>query len=189
MTSKTILVTSLATLFVVSMVMSASADAPTWQHVTSSSVTTKNVNTSILSVTTEDSVPKNTSDLGGFGWFYTSGPDTAFGITTHDLDLDEDGKNDVIDSLQNKNGWHAHNVKLGEAACVTEISDAPTSGISIEGTSVKVNVRNSVLTGSLDTTSDSATGFRITTDESCPVTIIDGAPNGLGLRLQLEPHS
>jgi len=82
---------------------------------------------------------------------------SSFVITAHNADLNDDGKNDVRDSKQKKDGWHAHNVVLGgplplpapiSTFCVISISDAPKSGISIQGTNIKVNVKNFAITRS-----------------------------------------
>jgi len=142
------------------MIVPAMAAGPeTWQHVTSSSVNSKNSQTSVLSVTASDNIPRHTSVLGGFAWIYASGPNTAIVATSH---------SGVRDSGQNPDGWHAHNVQLGSAgsnsdACITGLSDANV-GLSIHGNTISMNVRNSELTGTL---SNGAAAFTIVPDTGC----------------------
>lgn len=144
--------------------------ASSWQHVVSSSVTTKNDQTTTLSVTASDSIPRHTDVLGGFAWIYAGGPNTVFVAVTH---------NGVRDSLQNPDGWHAHNVQLdfgaspNTAACITGLSDANV-GLSIQGNTLNVNARNSELTGAF--IPGAATAFTIVPDSGCTVT-------GLGVNL------
>lgn len=164
------LIYSLVAIIAASTISIATA---TYLEIVDAGVSPKNSQTTQLTITTTDDVPKRTTDLAGFAWLYENGPNTAFAITTHNADVDEDGKNDVRDSHQNPDGWHAHNVVLaggtGQSTfCVTEIFDAPTSGISISGDSIKVNVRNSVLTGELSSTS---AAFNIIVDQDCPITV------------------
>lgn len=141
-----------------------------WQHVVSSSVTSNNDQTTRLSVTASDVIPRHTSVLGGFAWLYAGGPNTAFVAVTH---------SGVRDSLQNPDGWHAHNVQLAfnaspnTAACITGLSDA-NAGLSIQGNTLDVNVRNSELTGTF--APGEATAFTIVPDQGCVVT-------GLGVNL------
>ena len=105
MNTKIIIGASLAAVFAVFMITPAMATGPeTWQHVVSSSVNSKNTQTSVLSVTAADKIPIQTGVLGGFAWLYADGPNTAIVATSH---------NGVRDSAQNPDGWHAHNVQLG----------------------------------------------------------------------------
>jgi hypothetical protein len=149
-------------------------------------VADKNKNTKTLSLTASDVVPKHTTELAGFAWLYDgfNPEDTevdAVGITIHDADLNGDGKNDVIDSLQKKSGWHLHNFILAPPAdvegasvdlCVATIVDAPTAGISIQGADVKVNVKNSAL---LDDLAIGAVAFAIVVDPiGCAATVPTG---------------
>jgi hypothetical protein len=134
--------------------------AASWQGVTSSSITPKNDQTTTLSVTATDTVPIHTDVLGGFAWIYSGGPDTAFVVVTH---------NGVRDSNQNPDGWHVHNVMLGgpgtvSAACIVSVSPDTTAGISIQGDTINVNVRNSELTSSL---SGATVAFSIVGDPGC----------------------
>ena len=169
-----------------------------WQDIVETSVFVDQKNQiTKLSLSTEDTIPKNTDELAGFAWLYDNGPNIAFAITIHDADLNGDGKNDVRDSLQNPNGWHAHNVVLAtppEGAdenttfCIAEISDAPNAGISFatQGTDVTVNIRNSQLTGDL---SGTAAAFSIVVDPACPITIPTTSvvpPNGLPLGIAVH---
>jgi len=164
-----------------------------WQDIVPDSVSVnENVQTTKLSLSAADTIPISTDELAGFAWLYDGSPNTAFAITIHDADLDADGKNDVRDSLQNPDGWHAHNVILASppedadestTLCIEEISDAPNSGISFSepGTDVTVNVRNSQLTGNF---TGAAVAFSIVVDPACPVTFPTEdvvPPNGLTL--------
>ena len=182
MTKKILLGISFATVFVVSIMMVPALAHLPWQGVLADSVTSKNANTSILSVTAPAAVPKKTSALAGFAWLYSpGGPNGAFAITTHNAgNVNGDSSeppNDVRDSTQNPDGWHAHNVNLGAGAgaasfCVTAIVDAPNVGIGIKGSQVDVQVRNSILTGTLSTIS---AAFDIIIEPACPITAGTGS--------------
>ena len=168
------------------------------RHCVDGSVSVNEKNQTIkLSLSAADTIPRNTDELAGFAWLYADGSNTAFAITIHDADLNNDGKNDVRDSLQNPNGWHGHNVILAAPPedtdenttfCIAEISDAPNAGISFakQGTEVTVNVRNSQLTGDI---SDTAAAFSIVVDVACPITVptVDVVPPG-GLPLGIAVH-
>ena len=199
---------SLVAVVAVSM-MGISYAVPGWLNVVvgSGEVVEKNSKTTTLLLNTTSAVDRKKSELAGFGWLYDGalpllGTDDdlvdAFGITIHDLDLDMDGKNDVVDSLQNKQGWHGHNFKFGtvqnNVLCVKEIVDAPTSGISFdEDTYVaKVNVRNSELLAPI---TDTAVAYEIVTEALCPITIPTadiGLPapysGGLPLAIDVQPN-
>jgi len=204
MTNKVILGVTLSALLEASVVGMAAA-VPDWLGVVPASggVLDKNTKTKQLTLTTTDAVDRKTIALAGFGWIYDEAVIPldddivdAFGITTHNLDLDGDGKNDVVDSLQNKNGWHAHNFKFGLVSisssthlCVKEITDASTAGISFDADTklAKVNVQNSDLTGTI---TDSAVAYEIVTDDDCPVTIpttLVVPPDGLKLAIAIQP--
>ena len=202
--TKTILGLTMAVVFAASVTGVAFA-AASWVGASGGDADMKNKNTWLLTVNALDNVPRNTSELAGFAWLYESfnlddDEVDAFGITIHDADLNGDGKNDVRDSLQNKEGWHGHNFVLvagaGDATlCVAEIADAPTSGIAIKGDSVKVNVRDSVLADSLQ--DDTAVGYAIIVEPACGATVptadvVDpeilndlGLPDGLPLGIVL----
>ena len=160
MNTKIIFGASLAAVFAVFMIAPAMATGPeTWQHVVSSSVNSKNTQTSVLSVSAAGSIPIRTGVLGGFAWIYADGPNTAIVATTH---------SGVRDSGQNPDGWHAHNVQLGSAgqnsdACIVGLSDA-NLGLSIHGKTLSMSVRNSELTGTL---SNNAAAFTIVPDTGC----------------------
>lgn len=204
MNSKTILGLTMTVAFVASITGVAFATA-SWVGASGGDAEMKNKNTWILTVSALDDVPRKTTQLAGFAWLYDSFDPSddqvdAFGITVHDADLNGDGKNDVRDSLQNKEGWHGHNFVLVAGAgaatlCVAEIADAPTSGIAINGNEVKVNVRDSVLADSLQ--DDTAVGYEIIVEPACGATvptadvvnpeILDdlGLPDGLPLGIVL----
>ena len=160
MNAKIIFGASLAAVFAVFMIAPAMATgAETWQHVVSSSVNSKNPQTSVLSVSAADSIPTHTGVLGGFAWIYAGGPNTAIVAATH---------SGVRDSIQNPDGWHAHNVQLGPGgqnsdACIVGLSDANV-GLSIQGNTLSMSVRNSELTGTL---SNTAAAFTIVPDAGC----------------------
>ncbi|MEO9277261.1 MAG: hypothetical protein ABI340_05745 [Nitrososphaera sp.] len=167
MTKKILLGISLAAVFAVFMIVPVMA-AESWQHVESSSVTS-NGKTSTLSVVAADQIPHQTSTLGGFAWVYADGPNTVFVATSH---------TGVRDSTQNPDGWHTHNVNLafgastGSDACITGLSDT-NAGLSINGDTLSVHVRNSELTGPLSST---AVAFTIVPDPGC-------AGTGLGVNV------
>src|SRR5260370_18653836 len=160
MTSK-ILLATIATVLTASIILPAMAIsfAP-WQIVSSSSVTAIGSQVTQASVTAAAPIPIQSSVLGGFAWFYASGPNTVFAATTH---------NGVRDSNQNPNGWHVHNVQLttGTAtstACIAGVSSDTTAGLSIQGDAMKVNVHDSELSGPL---TGSAVAFSIVVDSGC----------------------
>ncbi|HJU14065.1 MAG TPA: hypothetical protein VJ792_06365 [Candidatus Nitrosotalea sp.] len=171
MISKLVLGAITAAVLAALVISPAMATGPaSWQHVVSSSVTAKNGQTSTLGVVAADNIPRHTDVLGGFAWVYASGsPNTVFVAVTH---------NGVRDSTQNPDGWHTHNVNLafgaspGSNACITGLADT-NAGLSIQGNTLSVNVRNSELTGSL---TNSAVAFTIVADPGC-------AGTGLGVDL------
>lgn len=169
MTSKKV-IAAIAVLALTASVMAPAmaTSFASWQKVTSGNVVPQNSQTTKLTLVAADAVPRHTSVLGGFAWIYASGPNTAFAVTTH---------NGVRDSNQNPDGWHAHNVLLASGtgnsdACIAGVSDDTTAGISIQGNTLTVNVRNSTFTGSL---SGSAVAFSIQGDNGCS--------SGLGIKL------
>lgn len=169
MTNK-ILVTAIIGAVLALVTTGSAFAAASWQHVVSSSVTPKNDQTTTLSVTAADTIPRHTDVLGGFAWIYLSGPNTVFVAVTH---------NGVRDSNQNPDGWHSHNVQLAfgaspnTKACIVGLSNANV-GISIQGSTLNVNARNSELTGTF--VPGGATAFTIVPDTGCTVT-------GLGVNL------
>ena len=170
MTLKNIFVASLVVALTAFMITPAMATGPaSWQHVTYSSVTPKNSQTSLLIAVASDNIPKHTDVLGGFAWFYSSGSNQVFVAVTH---------NGVRDSDQNPDGWHAHNVQLvagestGSDACITKLSDANV-GLTLGTNQIEVKVRNSELTGTL---SGAAVAFTIVSDPGC-------TESGLGVNI------
>jgi len=180
MNTKTIL--GLSVLAVLAVSVTGAAYAASWVGASGGDAEMKNKKTWVLTATALDKVPRQTGELAGFGWLYTTFDPTdnavdAFGITTHDADLNGDGKNDVRDSNQNKDGWHGHNFIFAPGAgaatlCVAEIADAPTSGISIKGDSVKVNLRDSQAHG--DFIDDVGVGYQIVVEPACGPTVPTG---------------
>ncbi|MDE1725477.1 MAG: hypothetical protein KGH76_06240 [Thaumarchaeota archaeon] len=169
MTSKKI-IAAIAILALTASVMAPAmaTSFASWQKVTSGSVVPQNSQTTKLTLTAADIIPKHTSVLGGFAWIYSGGPNTAFAVTTH---------NGARDSNQNPNGWHAHNVLLAQGtgssdACIAGVSDDTTAGISIQGNTLTVNERNSTFTGSL---SGAPVAFSIQGDGGCS--------SGLGIKI------
>jgi hypothetical protein len=182
--------TMLSAVLVAALMVPAIAHLP-YQGIVagSDSVTAVNPNLTKLSLTATGTVPRQTPDLVGFAWFYSSGPNTAYAITSHQS---------VRDSNQNPDGWHAHNVVLGAPpagypadgpsadgvvadVCVAAVSDAPTSGIGINQSTITVNARTSTLTGTFPSPPVSA-AFDIVVDADCPPT----APSGLTLGLVVD---
>lgn len=168
MISKLILGAAIAAVLGAFVAAPALAAGPaSWQHVLSSSVTSRNGQTSTLVVVSADDIPRHTGILGGFAWEYASGPNTVFVAVTH---------SGVRDSNQNPDGWHTHNVNLafgassGSDACITGLDDT-NAGLSIQGNTISVNVRNSELTGPL---SGTVVAFTILPDPGC-------AGTGLGV--------
>ena len=163
---------TLAMAFAISTIGIASA-AFSWQGIDSDDVVSKNKNTTVLKIDAADNVPQKTKDLVGFAWLYVStSSNSAIAITQHQVNPGTAPANAVRDSTQNPDGWHAHNVNLGSGTgtatmCVTDIVDAPNSGISIAKDRVDVNIRNSILTGELSQVSAS---FDIVVEPGCPVT-------------------
>jgi hypothetical protein len=169
MISKTILGASLAVVFLTIMMAPVFA-AASWQHVNSSSVSPLSSKVTKATVVAADSIPQQTSVLGGFAWFYGGGPNTVFVAVTH---------KGVVDSTQNPNGWHTHNVQLaigassGSDACITGLGPDTFAGTAITGNTINVNVANSALTGTL---TGGAVAFTIVGDAGC-------AGTGLGVNL------
>ena len=133
-------------------------------------------------------VPHKTGTLAGYCWFYESGgPHAGLCATTHNLNIDDDAAGDVRDSTQNPDGWHLHNVILGDLTssghlCVADLSNAPNGGVNIKGSEVSVNARNSIVTGTFDGSAASAT---IVVDTECPATIV-AVPSALTLALDVH---
>lgn len=169
MNSKT-MIAAIAVLALTASVMAPAmaTSFASWQKATSGTVVSQNDQTTKLTLTAADTIPRHTSVLGGFAWIYASGPNTAFAVTTH---------NGVRDSNQNPDGWHVHNVVLSAGtgnsdACIASVSDDTTAGISIQGNTLSINERNSQLTGPV---SGTPVAFSIQGDGGCS--------SGLGIKV------
>jgi len=132
-----------------------------------------------LSLTATDDVPRNTSTLAGYAWFTSA--NTGLALTTHNAKVFAGThQNPARDSNQNPDGWHAHNVVLGAGTvdstfCVTDLSDAPTVGLKINGDNVTVKVRTSATDGTFN---GGAAAFHIQPDAGC-TTIGSSIPLGI----------
>lgn len=166
----------------------------TWQQAVSSSVVTYNKKTT-LSVTASDNIPKETTDLVGFAWFYKDIPNLVFVGVTH---------KGVVDSVQDPNGWHSHNVVLGPTVaqeecqnspfenrcianfkdanmpdyCIVHVTEDTFADLDIKGKTMTINVSNSELPDDL---TGAAVGFSIVSDSNeCPSSglgvVLDGSP-------------
>jgi hypothetical protein len=177
---------SLAAVFAVSM-FGISYAASSWVGYSEGAQTaTEGNNKTVLTLTASDTVPRQTSELAGFAWFYdgadlTDNEIDALAMTIHSgaTGLDTDPYNEIRDSTQNPNNWHLHNVVLkvpteaGNAhVCVADLSDAPTGGISIDEDTdlVQVNIRNSALADTLSSVPGAA-AYSIVVADNCPPTI------------------
>lgn len=190
--NKTILGMSLAALFAVSIIGTASA-AVDWQTIVPGSVTTEaKVKNSQLGLTVTNPVDQQTDDLAGFAWFYNTNADgyTGLAITTHNAKVAlEAKKNPARDSTQNPDGWHAHNVKLTQVGpttyCVDDLSDAPSVGIAFgQDGSVKVNAPGSAVKSSFN---GFAASFNIVPDFDESVCGEDGTTGSIvGLYVEVQ---
>ena len=184
MTKTTLLGTTLAAAFVISLVGIASASShPSWLGVDDFAINSNSARTTSLVVDATDSIPRNAGPgvLAGFGWFYDDGPDTVFAVTTHEP---------VRDSRQNPDHWHAHNVIAGASndssvadACIVSLSGYVQAGIAIQGDIMTVNVPPTTLSGSITTGPGSFLIVpTIPSDNVCGETLLaDGTPSGLNL--------
>lgn len=167
------------------MIVPAAA-SHSWLDVASSDIIAKNSKTTQLTIVATDNIPRNVGDgvLAGFAWFYSSGPDTVFAVTTH---------KPVRDSHQNPDHWHAHNVILGPSddgtiadRCIASLSDYVQAGISIKGNTMTINAGANTLSGTL---SSGAAAFHIVDNSvACPNTTIlaNGTDSGLNLGVKLQ---
>ena len=185
MKTNAILGISLTAIFAIGMITAASAgEISSWIGASGGDAEMKNAKVWRLSVTALDTIPEKDeiTDLAGFGWLYEqfdpSDDDVdAFGVVIHNADLNGDGKNDVRDSLQNKEGFHGHNFIFSPGAgdaslCVAEIADAPTSGISVDGDFMQVNLRDSQTADTF--MDDVAVGYLIIVEPECDATVPTG---------------
>jgi hypothetical protein len=147
----------------------AAAPGPDYLEVTSWQAVAKNNSTVRLSATTKARIPRHPDT------FIRSNP--VVGIAWADL---QTGKVFLVtihpvigrDSHQNPRAWHAHTATLAAGAtapndfCLGAITSSPTAGIAIQGATVTINTRASVLpvpTPAFDV----ATGFTVQTDAAC----------------------
>ena len=173
---------SLAAAFAISVMGTAYAGVlPSWVGFSAPGVEVKDDITKLTGLAADD-VPRKTETFAGFAWFYENGPNTAVAITTHSGDIskpnpfdyeDNNARNDFRDSTQNPDGWHPHNVILGDGTensdfCVLDLSDSPNFGISFRGDKISVNAENEELTGDVLA---AGTAFLIHVDDDCPPTI------------------
>jgi len=182
MKTKTILGITLTAVFAVSMIGSAVA-VQSWQGIVPSSVTVSSKGqTTTLSLAATSSVPRHTSALAGFAWFYDGGSKTAFALTTHNAkQFAGTHQNPARDSTQNPDGWHAHNVVLANGAgsatfCVADLSNAPIVGLKINNAQVSVIVKNTETTAPFN---GHAAAFSIIPEPACGSTIGSKIPLGL----------
>ena len=160
--TRTILGISLAAVFAVSMITLALAGDEGFFTVIDGDVTVKG-KTYHATIEAYADIPRATSELGGYGWL-TGGVDFAvFAITTHNagddiLDEDPNVVNDVRDSKQNPDGWHAHLLNLNGDDCITEVTEFTAAGIAIVDGDMKVKVPTSKIDGIID---GQAFGFHI----------------------------
>ena len=165
------------------------ASAIDWKSIEADSVGTANIGKiTVLTLSSEATIPHHTSELAGFAWVYDTNEagHSAYAVTTHNAKEALELKQNVArDSTQNPDGWHAHNVILGGHApansdvCVADLSDAPTAGISFVGNTVLVKAKNSSITGTFAEEDIPARAFSITIDAGCVETVGSVAPLGL----------
>jgi hypothetical protein len=154
---------SLAAILTASVMAPAMATSfESWQQVASSSVATHD-SKSKLSVTASGDIPQHTAALAGFAWFYKDIPNLVFVGVTH---------KGVVDSVQNPNGWHTHNVVLGGVPsgdttsnfCIVQVTKYTFANLDIKGNTMTITVDNSELPDAL---TGSAVGFSIVPDTGC----------------------
>jgi hypothetical protein len=155
----------------------ASAPGPDYLDVASWKADAKNKSTASLSATTKASIPRRpdvfirSNPVVGIAWLDVQ-TSQVFVATIHPVI----GR----DSRQNPRAWHAHTATLTGGAtvpndfCLGTIASAPTAGISIHGSTMKVNVRRSVLPVP-PAAIDASTGFTLQADGACA--------SGLGVRV------
>src|ERR687892_518424 len=154
----------------------AAAPGPDYLDVTAWKTLAKNKSTAQLSVTTKAAIPKQpdtfirSNPVVGLGWLDVQ-TSNVFVVTIHPAI----GR----DSRQNPRAWHAHTAALTGGAParnafgLAAITATPTAGISIQGATMKVNVRRSALPVP-PAAIDAATGFTLQADGACA--------SGLGVR-------
>jgi len=179
--TKTILGLSLVAVFAVSMIAPVLA-ADSFLTVTGGGVG-ETSRTYHMTIDTAADIPRHTSVLGGYGWFLVDSSDfDVFAITTHNVGDGDDPNavNDVRDSKQNPDSWHAHLVKL-DGTCITEVTEFNAAGIAIVNGDMKVKTPKFKIDGTID--DNPAFGFHI-------VPFADACENSghpLELEVQLTP--
>lgn len=179
MNTKTILGLSLSTVFAVSMLGTAFAGDDGFLLVTGGGVS-ETPSTYHTTIEASSDIPRSTSVLGGYAWFTADASEwPVFAITTHDAfdSEDPDAVNDVRDSAQNPDSWHAHLVKVDDNLCITDVTALTTAGISVVDGDMSVNVAKSKIDGSIN---GEALGLHIVPD----VAVCDGIHP---LALQVQP--
>lgn len=172
MTTKIILAVSLSAI-IAGMILglnnaTASIPGPSYLVASGFTATTQGNNLATLSVATGDDIPRKPTD-------FISAHAVA-GIAWADLDT---GKIFVVtihptlgrDSNQNPDSWHAHTATLTGGTgssdfCVASIDSTPTAGISIQGNTINVNVKQDKLPVATSAF-DGAVGFVIDPDAGC----------------------
>lgn len=155
----------------------AATPGPDYLDVASWKAQAKNKSTALLSATTKAAIPRHpntfirSNPVVGLAWV-DSQTNKAFVATIHPVI----GR----DSNQNPRAWHAHTVTLTGGAtapndfCVGSIASTPTAGLSIQGATMKINVRGSALPVP-PAAFDLAVGFTVQSDAACT--------SGLGVRV------
>jgi hypothetical protein len=132
------------------------------------SATAQGPNAVRLSVTTNGAIPRQPDafiggvKIAGFAWA-DLGTGRALVATIHPVA----GR----DSNQRPDGWHLHTVTLTTGTdasdfCVVSIDSTPTAGISIQGSSLSINVDRSSMPIAASAI-DVATGFYVQDDLAC----------------------
>lgn len=153
---------------------------PDYLVVNSFTATTQNANHVKFSATTGGEIPRKPTEF--------ISDHAVAGIAWADLDT---GKVFVAtihptlgrDSNQNPDSWHTHVATLSAGAgaadfCVASIDATPTAGISIKGSTISINVKQSDLPFSVSEV-DGAVGFVIDPEAACA--------SGLGVSVLASP--
>lgn len=181
MNSKSIVGIAAAALIAGVLVTATFASAfPSWAVATAASATTQNDNITELTVTGSGEIERK-ADIGsdavvGFGWAdLDSGNVTV--ATIHP---------NFRDSAQNPDSWHLHAARLSAIGagsfCVQEFYPNPQGGISIQGDTLSVSLRNSEMPSEISEI-DGAVGFVINPvapSASCPAVF-----SGFGLQVDV----
>jgi hypothetical protein len=147
----------------------AAAPGPDYLDVTSWQAVAKSKGTVRLSATTKAGIPRHpdgfirSNPVVGIAWADLQTA-KAFVVTIHPAI----GR----DSHQNPRAWHAHTAQLTAGAtapndfCLGAITSSPTAGIAIQGATVTINTRASVLPVATSAF-DVAAGFTVQADPAC----------------------